>query len=143
MLFGGMPSTSTIFILKLFVNRPLALRVSTPSSVSHTLFPESTVYHAKLCAEYLVINVSMSSHLRFCLVSEKRIVQFLVVNVDFPEFWSNSLTHFRLHRLLGIFLLQRFSHFHDSCLFDEFRQFKWRLFNTALSRQIFSLNQVG
>jgi hypothetical protein len=129
--------------LKQFVNRPLTLRVSTPSSASHTLFPESTVYHARLCAEYLVVNVAMSSHLRFCLISEKRVVQFLVVNVDFSEFWSNSLAHFRFHRLLSIFLLQRFSHFHDSSLFDKIWEFKWRLFNTTLSGQIFSLNQVG
>lgn len=48
----------------------------------------------------LVIYIPMPRHFRFGLVSEKGVVKFLVVDVDFSEFGSDALSHFGLHRLL-------------------------------------------
>ena len=85
----------------------------------------------------------MAGHLRFSLIPEEGIVKLLVIDVDFSELWSNSLSHFCLHRLFGFFLLKRLSHFHDSSLFDKLGELEWGLFDTTLSGEIFSLNQVG
>lgn len=73
------------------------------------------------------------------LVSEERIVQLLVVDINLAHLGLHPLPRLGLQLGRILLLLDRVPELHDSRVLDKIRQVKWHLLNTALALEVLPL----
>ena len=94
------------------------------------------VLHPDLILFAFVVDITVGRYLRFLLVLKKRVVQDLIVNVDFSHLRLHALSHFLFQSLVGIVSIAFISHFGDPCLLDELRQLERYLMDASLVLEI-------
>lgn len=71
---------------------------------------------------HLIIKVAVDSHFRLGLPFKESVMEFLIINRQFPEFRSNSLPRSLLQTFSIFFVLQSRSHLHDTSGLEERRE---------------------
>eukprot|EP00040_Diaphanoeca_grandis_P005418 m.32755 g.32755 ORF g.32755 m.32755 type:complete len:498 (+) comp16692_c0_seq1:164-1657(+) len=97
------------------------------------------VHRRRLKLFAFIIQFAVDAHFRFRLVTEERVVEFLVIDVNLTHLWPSllALFGFKTHPLL--LLRQGLSHVHDACVDDVVGELKRWFFNSPLSLEILSL----
>lgn len=101
--------------------------------------PRLEVLHPDLVLFALVVDVAVGRRLRLLLVLKERIVEYLVIDVDFSHLWLHALAHLLLERLGLISLGGLLPQLADPGLLNEVRQLEGNLVDAALVLQITTL----
>ena len=97
------------------------------------------VFHTYFVLLTFIVYVAMSRRFWLLLVLKERVMEHLVINVDFTHFGLHSLSHFLLQCFGLVCLRCLLPQLTDARLFNEIRQLEWYLVNTALILQISAL----
>ena len=101
--------------------------------------PWFEILHTYLVLLSFVINITVRRSLWLLLILEKRVVQNLVINVDFAHFRLHALSHFLFETLSLVSLSSLLSELADASVLDKVRQLKGDFVDSALILQIAAL----